>query len=185
MAKKKHAQQTHNTRQGEGGHWRMHPVLWVVLVLVILGLLTWLLWGPVSRWLSDKEDEMSSVVPVTTEVVGGNPARSGSGGTTQITVTTPNGGGSNNPGDNNNNDDDNGNGGGNSSTGILPEFYASIGNDDTLSRLVTIAGTPDDCIETQLVLLGTQKVCTWYNNESSVIVTLLNDVVLTKTKVGF
>jgi hypothetical protein len=172
-----------NDKSGQGDHWYSHPAVWVgtlaVLLFLFMGAVSW---RPASRWLSSLADKANTSSP---EVVLLNGE---SGGQTPVTVNTtsgPGGGSGGGSGGGGGGGGDDGGGGVLPDEGILPEFYAEVGNGDTLPQLLTIAGTPDDCIETTIVLLGLQKVCTWANDESSVIVTLINDQVVAKTKLDF
>lgn len=72
-----------------------------------------------------------------------------------------------------------------SSAGLV-DFYAQVGNGQNEQQLISLAGSaPTGCSTLQVALLGNESVCTWSNKNTSVLVTLLNNQVVSKAKIGF
>ena len=68
----------------------------------------------------------------------------------------------------------------------MSTFYANVSNGQTKQQVVGSASTdPNGCTQTNLTTLGSQEVCSWSSGNKSVIVTMLNDRVIGKTKTGF
>lgn len=71
------------------------------------------------------------------------------------------------------------------SSADLMFFYDTVKNGDSWSWITETIGWPGDCLREITTVNGNQQVCMWFNNEISVVVMLLNDQVVSKTKVGF
>lgn len=67
----------------------------------------------------------------------------------------------------------------------LGMLYTNVNNGDTWQELTDIAGWPGDCLREVATASGLQQICMWYSENASVVVTLLNNRVVSKTKVGF
>jgi hypothetical protein len=68
----------------------------------------------------------------------------------------------------------------------LANFYSGLDNGDSWLEITDTIGWPVDCLkEISITAGGNQQVCMWHSDEASVIVVLLNDNVVSKTKVGF
>lgn len=67
----------------------------------------------------------------------------------------------------------------------LTNFYDSIGTGLTKNQLVNLAGSgPTGCTDATILQIGTQEVCTWTQNGSSVVVTMLNGQVVAKQEIA-
>lgn len=70
-------------------------------------------------------------------------------------------------------------------TADLTAFYSGINNGDSWLEITETIGWPGDCLKEITTTAGKQQVCSWYSDQASVVIVLLNEMVVTKTKVGF
>lgn len=171
-------------KQQVSGVWLLAAV---VLIIFLIG---WLAWTPVSNWLADTgltSNRQSAERIAPTELVvttdgDGNLSRTSE--QPQVTVNTNGGaGGASGSGG------AGGSSGGTGSTGggsliDLAESYNEIESGDTYSQVSSLIGDPKDCIQTLLAVIGLQKVCTWSSDGTSMIVTFIDDTVVSKTSIG-
>lgn len=192
---------------------KQHKRLFIASLLLIAFLLAWLIWhkqmtdmfdnllgisNPSKSQTSGSGLEVSKLntIDAGTGSSGGGGQTGGTGGTgsssptrgsTSTSSTTNNSSTTTNTYNTGSNGGGSGGGGGGSTgtdqTGLI-NAYASIYNGQTENQLLGLGIGQPNCLVTA-VLLGEQKVCTWTEGNASVIVTMLNGSVVSKTKLGF
>lgn len=191
-----------------------HKRLFIALLLLIAFLVVWFIWRkPMDEMFSNllglstpsksqqsstgtEISKLSTVGDGTTgsgSSGGGSTSTSGTGtgnptrGTSSTTSTTTNST-TNNTYTSGNGSGSGGGGGGSTDPGTsqagLINAYGSIYTGQREDQLLGLGMGQPNCLVT-VVLLGEQKVCTWTEGNATVIVTLLNGSVVTKTKLGF
>ncbi|HZM63502.1 MAG TPA: hypothetical protein VFB59_00025 [Candidatus Saccharimonadales bacterium] len=164
-------------------------VVWLVPLLIILVLfLGWWVWRPLIGWLEDFRPattrQNAEPVSTTERAKISSGVADGTEQQPQVTVNTSGGsGGSGSPSGSGGSGGNTGSGGGGTNTD-LAQLYKEIESGDTYSEVRNLVGDPDDCIQTLLGALGVQKVCTWYDGSSSMVVTFIDDNAVSKTDIG-
>lgn len=209
--KKTKKQNKKQTKLQRAINWKKHHKrAFVALVILLLFLIFWLIWhkpmadmfdsifGTSKPVASQKSDRGLTIGELPTIEDDGQPSNgNGLTGTStngQTRTTTGTTGSTSTTTTNNttNNTTNSGSGGGSGSGGstgagvqvTLPGIYGSILSGQSEDQIVNLGIGEPSCLVT-VALLGEQKVCTWTQGGDSVIVTLLNDQVVAKTKLGF
>ncbi len=171
------------------------------LVIVMAGLLLVASWQPLKRMANDLFANRDGTTTTTTAADGEHaspvtvsvtPGGGSSGGSTRtVTVNIPTNTTGNSGTSGGGGDTGGGDGtpppqtGGNDSNNPLNGFYTNIGTGQTKGQLISMAGSdPDGCTTVDVLLLGTQQICTWASKDGTVAVTMLNGQVVSKQLLG-